>query len=106
MLDGAGFHGELRVTTQVAVVAVDGDEELGADEIDEQAQLFLAAVAAYVDEAVAAVVEDDVGFAAAEVVDDAEDALLVAGDDAGAENYGIAGINVGMLVVVDRGAAE
>ena len=94
------------MAAEVAVVAVDGDEELGADEIDEEAQLFLAAVAADVDEAVRAIVEDDVGFAAAEVVDDAEDALLVAGNDAGAEDDGVAGVDVGMLVVVDRGAAE
>ena len=65
MFDGAGLHGELRVAAEVAVVAVDGNEELGAHEIDQQAQFFLAAVAADVDEAVGAVVEDDVGFAAA-----------------------------------------
>src|ERR1700739_4280642 len=106
MLDGAGFHSELGVAAEVAVVAVDGDEELGAHKIDEEAQLFLAAVAADVDEAVGTVVEDDVGFAAAEMVDDAEDAFFVAGDDARAENDGVAGINVGVLVVVDSGAAE
>jgi hypothetical protein len=37
----------------------------GADEVDEQALLFLRAVAADVDEAVGAVVADDVGVAAA-----------------------------------------
>ena len=94
------------MAAQVAIVAVDGDEELGADEVDEQAQLFLAAVAADVDQAVGAVVVDDVGVAAAEVVDDAEDAFLVAGNDARAEDHGVAGIDVGVLVVVDGGAAE
>ena len=33
-------------------------------------------------------------------------AFLVAGDDARAENHGVAGIDVGVLVVVDGGAAE
>ena len=41
-----------------------------------------------------------------EVVDDAEDALLVAGNDARAEDDGVAGVDVGVLVVVDGGAAE
>ena len=106
MLDGAGLHGKLRVAAQVAIVAVDGDEELGPHEIDEEAKFFLASVSADMNQAVGAVVEDDVGFAAAEVVDDAEDALLVAGDDAGTEDDGVAGVDLGVLVVVDRGAAE
>jgi hypothetical protein len=63
-------------------------------------------VAADVDEAVGAVVVDDVGVAAIEVVDDAEDAFLVAGNDAGAEDDGVAGVDAGVLVVVDGGAAE
>ena len=41
--------------------------------------LFLAAVAADMDEAVGAVVEDDVGFAAAKVVDHAKDAFRCRG---------------------------
>ena len=40
------------------------------------------------------------------MVDDAEDAFLVAGNDAGAEDNGIAGIDVGVAVVVNGGAAE
>ncbi len=63
-------------------------------------------MAADVDQAVRAVVADDIGFAAAEVVDDAEDALFVAGNDARAEDDGVAGVDVGVLVVVDGGAAE
>jgi hypothetical protein len=94
------------VANEVAVVAVDGDEVLGADEVDEQALLFLRAVAADVNQAVGAVVADDVGVAAIEVVDDAEDALLVAGNDARAEDDSVAGVDVRVLVVVDRGARE
>jgi hypothetical protein len=40
------------------------------------------------------------------MVDDAEDAFLVAGDDAGTEDDGVAGFDAGVLVVVDGGAAE
>jgi hypothetical protein len=40
------------------------------------------------------------------VVDDAKDAFLVAGNDAGAEDDGVAGVDVGVLVVIDGGAAE
>ena len=67
---------------EVPVVAMDGDEELGAHEVDHHAELFLRAVAGDVDEAVGAVVVDHLGVAALEVVDDAVDGLLVAGDDA------------------------
>ena len=38
MFHGAGFHGELGVASKVAIVAVNGNEELGTDEIDEEAQ--------------------------------------------------------------------
>ena len=104
--DSAGFDGDLGVLLEVAEVAVDGDEVLGADEVDEEALLFLRAVAGDVDESLVAVVVDDVGFAAAEVIDDAEDGFLVAGDDAGAEQDGVAWINVRVLVGIDGGAAE
>ena len=55
-LGDAGGEGELDVALEVAVVAVDGDEELGLDEVDHQLELFLRAVAGDVDEAVGAVV--------------------------------------------------
>ena len=94
------------VLLEMTIVAVDGDEELGPQQVDHEPLLFLAGVAADVDEAGGAVVVDDVGIAAAEVVDDAEDAFLVAGNDAGAEDDGVAGVDAGVLVVVDGGAAE
>ncbi len=53
-----------------------------------------------------AVVVNNVGFAAAKMVDDPINALLVAGDHAGAEHDGIALIDAGMLVVVDRCAGK
>ena len=100
------LRGEFGVALEVAVVAVDGDEELGPQQVDHQAQLFLRAVAADVDEALGAVVVDDLGVAALEVVDHAVDGLLVAGDDARAEHDGVAGVDLGELVVVDGGAGE
>ncbi len=106
LFDHAHCACELYVTLEVAVVAVDGHEELGADEVDHQPELFLAAVAGDVDEAGVSVVVDDVGVAALEVVDHAIDGLLVAGDDARAEQDGVACVNVGELVVVDGGPAE
>ena len=106
LLEDARGAGEFGVALEVAVVAVDGDEELWAQQVDHQAQLFLRAVAADVDEAVGAVVVDDVGVAALEVVDHAVDGLLVAGDDARAEDHGVAGVDLGVLVVVDGGAGE
>ena len=106
LLGDAGGDGELGVALQVAVVAMDGHEELGAHEVDHHPQLFLRAVAGDVDEAVGAVVVDDAGVAALEVIDDAVDGLLVAGDDARAEDDGVAGVDLGELVVVDGGARE
>src|ERR1700722_15613837 len=55
VFDGAGLHGELGVAAEVAIVAVNRYEELGADEIDEKAQFLLTAVAADVDQAVGSV---------------------------------------------------
>jgi hypothetical protein len=106
LLGNAGGGGELEVALEVAVVAVHGNEELGAHEVDHHAQFFLGAVAGDVDEAVGAVVVDDAGIAALEVIDDAVDGLLVAGDDAGAEEDGVAGFDLGESVVVDGSAGE
>jgi hypothetical protein len=89
---------------EMAEVAVDGDEELGPDERDHQPQLLLRAVAGDMDEARGAVVVDYAGIAALQVVDDAVDGFFVARDDTRAEQNGIAWINLGELVVVDRRA--
>jgi hypothetical protein len=102
----AGGDGELDVALEVAVVAVDGDEEFGLDEVDHQAKLFLRAVAADMDKAVGSVVVDHTGVAALEVVDDAVDLFLVAGDDAGTEQDGVVWLNLGELVVIDGGSGE
>ena len=59
-----------------------------------------------VNEAVGTVVVDDAGVAALEMVDDAVDGLFVAGDDAGAEQDGVAGFDFGEAVVVDGGSGE
>ena len=89
---------------EVAIVAVHGDEELGLNEIDHQLELFLRAMAGDVDEAVGAVVVDDVGVAALEVIDDAVDGLFVAGDDARGEQNGVAFNDFGELVIVYGGS--
>ena len=106
LLDDAEGLGEFGMAFEVAVVAMDGDEELRPDEIDHEAELILRAVAGDVDEAVGAIVVDDLGVAALEVIDDAADGALVAGDDAGAEEDGVAGVDAGELVGVDGGAGE
>src|SRR5579862_5109472 len=106
VFDGAGLHGDLGVAMEIAIIAVDGNEVLGPDQVDEEAHFFLAAVTAHVDEACGAVIGDDVGIAAVEVVDDAEDAFFVAGNDARTENDRVAAFDAGVLVVVDGGAAE
>ena len=63
-------------------------------------------MAADVNQAIRPVVADDVGVAAAEVVNDAEYALLVPWNNARAEDHGVAGVDMRVLVVVDCGAAQ
>ncbi len=106
LLGDAGGCGQLDVALEVAVVAVDGNEELGAHEVDHHAEFFLGAVAGDVDEAVGAVIVDDIGIATLEVVDDAVYGLLVAGDDARAEKDGVAGFDFCEAMVIDGGAGE
>ena len=105
-LGDAGGHGEFDVALEVAEVAVDGDEELGLDEVDHHLELFLGAVSGDVDETVGTVVVDDDGVPPLEVVDDAVDGFFVTGDDARAHEDGVAGVDLGKLVVVDGGSAE
>ncbi len=81
-------------------------KNFGADKVNQQPHLFLAAVAADVDQPLRAVVVDHVRITPVEVIDDAKDALLVAGNHSRAEDHGVAGIDLGLLVGVDRGAAE
>src|ERR1700733_11419997 len=66
----------------------------------------LAGGGADVDGRVGAVVVDDVGFAAEEVIDHAVDRLLVAGDDARGEHDGVVLFDFGVLVIVDSGARK
>jgi hypothetical protein len=106
VLDGAGFHGQAGVAHQVAVVAVHRNEVFGANQVDEQALLFLRAVAADVNQSVGSVVADDVGATAVEVIDDAKDPLFIAGNNARAEDDGVPGVDVGVLVVVDGGPRQ
>ena len=104
--DHAGVLGQLHVLLQMTVIAMNGDEELRPQQIDHQPHLFLAAVPAHVDQARFAIVVDHVGLAAAKMVDDAVDAFLVAGNDAGTQHHGVAALDARVLVVVDRGAGE
>ena len=53
-----------------------------AQQVDEQPLLFLAGVAAHMDQSRCAIVKDHVGITPAEMVDDPVDALLIAGNDA------------------------
>src|ERR1039458_4318199 len=72
-LDDVHVAGKLGVALEVAVVAVDGDEEPRPQQVEHEAHRFLRAVTADVDEAGGAIVVDDLGVAALEVVDHAID---------------------------------
>ena len=91
---------------QVAIVAVDGNKELRTDQVNHQPQLFLAAMSADVDQPRGAVIIDHLGIAPLQVVDHAIDRLLIARNHARAHQHGVAGIDLGELVIVHRGPAQ
>ena len=83
-----------------------GNEVARLDQVDDQLELFLAGVARDVDRRAGAIFVNDVGFAAEEVIDHPVDSLFVAGDDAARENDRISLFNLGVLVIIDGGAAQ
>ncbi len=91
---------------ELAVLAVDRREVFWLDQINNELEFVLAGVAADVDGRVGAIVVDDVGFAAEEVIDHAVDRLLVAGNDARGEHDGVVLFDFGVLMIVDGGAGE
>src|SRR2546423_619527 len=76
------------------------------DQVDDELEFFLAAVAADVNGRAGAVFIDDVSLAAEEVIDHAVDGLLVAGNDSAGEDYCVTFLDLGVLVIVDGGARE
>ena len=74
--------GHFGMQLELAVFAVNRNEVLRLDQVDDQLQLFLAGVSADVYRRRGAVVVNDVRVAAEKVVDDAIDRLLISGDDA------------------------
>ncbi len=91
--------GQLGMLGQLPVLAMDRQEVLGADQVQDQLQLFRAGVPGDVDGRVHRAV-DHVGPAPREVIDHAIDRLLVAGNDARAENHGVARFHREVLMVV------
>ena len=86
----------------MAIIAVHRNEELRSQQVGHQAQFFLAAVSADVDQPRGTVVVDNLCVAAVQVIDYAENALLVAGNHARAENNRVSFLNVRELVIVHR----
>ena len=81
---------------QVALLAVDRDEELGLHQAVDDFQLLLAGVAGDVEGAGPLV--DHLGPLAVELVDDGADGVLVAGDGGGGQNHPVPGLNVHLPV--------
>ena len=101
-------HGarQLGVQLQLPVFAVDGDEILRFNQVDDQLQLFLAGVPADVYRRLRTVVVNDMRVAAEEVVHHAIDGFLIAGNNARREHNGIARLNARVLMVVHGSARE
>ncbi len=94
--------GDTRVLHELPVLAVDRYEEARLHERQHQLGLFLAAVSRDVDLLDAFV--DDFGAAAAQVIDDAADGLLVAGNRARREDDRVVRLQLHVAVVVDGDA--
>src|SRR5579871_114922 len=98
--------GQFPVAAQLAEFAVDRNEIARLHQVDNQLELLLAGVAADVYRGVRTVLVDDVGVTAEEVVDHAVNSFLVARNDAGRKHHRVADFDLGVLVVVHRGAGE
>src|ERR1700689_2702737 len=85
----------------MTIVSMYRDKELRPQQVDHQPHLFLAAVAAYVNQPVFAIVVDHVGFTTAEVIDYPVDALLVARNDTGTQHHGVAAFDASVFMVVN-----
>ena len=83
-----------------------GMKYLRLHQVDDQLQFFLAGVSADVNRRRGAVVVDDVGLAAEQVIDHAVDRLLVARNDARRQHHRVALFDLGVLVIVDGGARQ
>ena len=99
-------RGQLGVATKLAILAVDGDEIAWLHQIDDELEFFLAGVSADVYGRRGAIFVDDVRLTAEHVVDHAVDSLFVAGDDARRKHHSIAGLDAGVLVIVNGGAGK
>ena len=97
---------ELDMLLEMAIVPMDRDEELGPQQVHHQLQLFLAAVSAHVDQPVAAVVIDHVRLPPVKMVDHAINPSFVSGNDARTQQDRVAGLNLGVFVIGNRGAAQ
>ena len=106
--DVAGLHahlaGQLGVDLQHALLAVDGDEELGLDQGVDDLQLLLAGVARNVQGALPLV--EHLGPLAVELVDDVADGVLVAGDGGGGDDDAVPVLDVHLAVGGEGHAAQ
>ena len=91
---------------ELPILAVDGNEILGSNQIEHEPQLLGAGVPGDVDGRLAPVVVMDAGAAAIKVVNHAEDGLLVTGNDARGNDDFVVGLNREPAVVVHGHAGE
>src|ERR1043166_2852605 len=104
LLRDADRFGELDVTDQVAVFAVDRHEVARARQMEHRLQLFLRRVAGDVNLRHALVMH--LRAAAVEMIDDVGDRALVSGDELGREKDGVAGLDLDRFVTVEGDAME
>src|SRR5581483_633895 len=91
---------QFRVQFQLAIFAMNGDKVARLDQVNNQLQFFLAGVPADVDGRRRAVFVDHVRFAPKEVIDHPVNGFLISGDDARGQHYGVALLDLGVLVIV------
>src|SRR5208337_3970630 len=101
-------HGarHLGVQLELPVLAVDGNEVLRLYQVDDELQLLLTGVSTDVHRRRRPIVVDDVRIAAEEMVNHAENRLLVSRNDARREHNRVSRLNARVLVVVHSGTRQ
>ena len=100
----AHLEGEILMDLEHALLAVHGDKVLGLCERVDDLELLLTGVARNVQHIRAVI--DDLHALAEELVDDARDGVLVAGDGARRDDDAVAGADLDLLVLGERHAVQ
>src|SRR6185437_10782215 len=98
-ISNCAMHGcrKLGMQLQLPVFAMNGNKILRLDEVDDEPQLLLTGMAAYVDGGIRAIVINHMGFAPEKMINHPVNRLLIPRNNARGKHNGIAFFDLGML---------